>query len=180
VRPDVTTFGKVIGGGLPVGAYGGKREIMEQLSPEGPIYQAGTLSGNPLAMAAGLAVLHRIVDDAGIYDHLETTARRLAEGTARNVSELGLDLYSTHVGSMGTLFFTNRRVTNYSDAKTCDTEMYGRYFHEMLKRGVYLAPSQFEASFISSRHAEDQIDQTLEAQREALTTIEESITTKSG
>ncbi len=180
VKPDLTTLGKVIGGGLPVGAYGGRREIMDHLSPNGPVYQAGTLSGNPLAMAAGLAVLRHIADDAGLYNRLEASGRRLAEGTEKNVSELGLDYYSTHVGSMGTLFFTTEHVANYSDARTCDTETYGRYFHEMLNRGVYLAPSQFEAFFLSVRHGEEEIERTLAAQREALTVIHDDVTTRSG
>ncbi len=171
VTPDLTALGKIIGGGLPVGAFGGKRDLMDQLSPNGPVYQAGTLSGNPLAMAAGLAILRRIVEDTGLYDRLEAAGRRLAEGTAKNLTELGLDYYGTQVGSMGTIFFTSKRVANYNDVQTCDTELYGRYFHEMLNRGIYLAPSQFEAFFVSSRHTEADVDRTLEAQREALSVI---------
>jgi glutamate-1-semialdehyde 2,1-aminomutase len=179
VIADLTTLGKVIGGGLPVGAYGGKREIMEQLSPVGPVYQAGTLSGNPLAMAAGLAALRRIADDDALYDRLESAGRHLADGTVANAAEAGLDVYATQVGSMGTLFFTSHRVVNYSDARTCDTEMYGRYFQEMLNRGVYLAPSQFEAFFLSDRHAATEIDRTLQAQRDALSVIREFASAKS-
>lgn len=175
VAPDLTTFGKIIGGGLPVGAYGGRREIMDELSPDGPVYQAGTLSGNPLAMAAGRAVLRRILDDPGIYDRLEQAGQRLAEGTKENLAELGLEYYSTQVGSMGSLFFTDERVMDYDGAKTSDTALYGQYFHAMLRRGVYLAPSQFEAFFVSAAHGDDEIDQTLSAQREALHEVHEHI-----
>ena len=175
VTPDLTTFGKIIGGGLPVGAYGGRREIMDELSPDGPVYQAGTLSGNPLAMAAGRAVLQRLFDDPTIFHHLEQAGRTLADGTRKNLEELGLELYSTQVGSMGSLFFTDERVMDYEGAKKSDTDLYGKYFHAMLRRGVYLAPSQFEAFFISTAHGNDEIEQTLSAQREALQEIHEHI-----
>lgn len=168
VLPDLTTLGKVIGGGLPVGAYGGRREIMDHLSPTGPVYQAGTLSGNPLAMAAGNAVLKRIQEESDLFDRLEETGRLLEEGTKRTLDELGLDYYTTRVGSMGSLFFTSDRVTDYASARTSDTERYGRYFHAMLRRGIYLAPSQFEAFFFSTEHGMEEVDRTLEAQREAL------------
>ena len=171
VRPDLTTLGKIIGGGLPVGAYGGKREIMDYLSPRGPVYQAGTLSGNPLAMAAGHAVLRRLAQRSDVYERLELTGRRLEEGTRKNLEDLGLNYYTTRVGSMGCLFFSNDPVVNYEQAKACDTVLFGRYFHEMLKRGIYLAPSQFEAFFVSAAHGEAEIDRTLEAQREALAAV---------
>lgn len=173
VVPDLTTLGKIIGGGLPVGAYGGRRDIMERLSPVGPVYQAGTLSGNPLAMAAGRAVLRKLADQPELYDGLERAGRRLAEGTRRNLDDLGLDYYTTQVGSMGCLFFSNDPVVNYDKAKACDTELFGRYFHEMLKRGVYLAPSQFEAFFVSTTHGEAEIERTLKAQKEALVVVHE-------
>lgn len=171
VIPDLTTLGKIIGGGLPVGAYGGRRDIMEQLSPVGPVYQAGTLSGNPLAMAAGHAVLRRLADQPDLYERLERAGRRLAEGTKRNLEELGLGYCTTQVGSMGCLFFSNEPVVNYDRAKACDTDLFGQYFHEMLKRGIYLAPSQFEAFFVSSAHGGAEIERTLEAQREALAVV---------
>ncbi|MEX1054551.1 MAG: aminotransferase class III-fold pyridoxal phosphate-dependent enzyme, partial [Rhodothermales bacterium] len=171
VTPDLTTLGKVIGGGLPVGAYGGRREIMERLSPAGPIYQAGTLSGNPLAMAAGLTVLRRIAKHPEVYDRLEKTGSTLEEGTRRNLNEVGLDFTTTRVGSMGCLFFTDGRVADYAGAKRSDTALFARYFHAMLERGIYLAPSQFEAFFVSTRHGVAEIEQTLAAQREALREI---------
>src|SRR5690606_21361948 len=168
VTPDLTTLGKIVGGGLPVGAYGGRRELMDQLSPDGPVYQAGTLSGNPIAMAAGFAVLKRLRNESDIYDRLERSSRRLADGTQKSLAELGLDYYVTQVGSMGTLFFTSDRVMDYGGATSCNTELYARYFHAMLRRGIYLAPSQFEAYFVSAAHGDDEIDRTLEAQRESL------------
>ena len=171
IRPDLTTLGKIIGGGMPVGAYGGRREIMEQLSPQGPVYQAGTLSGNPVAMAAGYAVLRRLVERTELYEALEWTSRRLEVGTRKNLEDLGLNYYTTRVGSMGSLFFSNDPVVNYEQAKACDTVLFGRYFHEMLRRGIYLAPSQFEAFFVSTAHGEAEIDITLEAQREALAVV---------
>lgn len=173
VLPDLTTLGKVIGGGLPVGAYGGRREIMDHLSPTGPVYQAGTLSGNPLAMAAGNAVLKRLQQESDLFDRLEETGRLLEEGTKRTLDELGLDYYTTRVGSMGSLFFTSDRVTDYTSARTSDTERYGRYFHAMLRRGIYLAPSQFEAFFFSTEHGMEEVDRTLQAQREALEEVAE-------
>ncbi|MEX0820930.1 MAG: glutamate-1-semialdehyde 2,1-aminomutase [Rhodothermales bacterium] len=174
VFPDLTTLGKVIGGGLPVGAYGGRKEIMDHLSPTGPVYQAGTLSGNPLAMAAGNAVLKRLQEESGLFERLEETGRLLEEGTKRTLEELGLDYYTTRVGSMGSLFFTSERVTDYESARTSDTERYGRYFHAMLRRGVYLAPSQFEAFFFSTEHGKEEVDRTLQVQREALEEIHET------
>jgi glutamate-1-semialdehyde 2,1-aminomutase len=168
VRPDLTTLGKIIGGGLPVGAYGGRKEIMDYVSPSGPVYQAGTLSGNPIAMNAGHAMLRRILDDPGVYDRLERYSAALEDGTRRNLSDLGLDLQVTRVGSMHGLFFTGSEVTDYQSARSCDTAAFGRYFHAMLDRGIYLAPSQFEAYFVSASHGEEELERTLEAQRGAL------------
>ncbi len=168
VRPDLTTLGKVIGGGLPVGAYGGRREIMDFVSPVGPVYQAGTLSGNPLAMRAGYAVLRHIADTPDLYERLEAFGRALEEGTRANLDALGLGYHTTRVGSMGCLFFTEEKVIDYDTARRCDTAAYARYFHAMLREGVYLAPSQFEAFFFSTRHGEAELEKTLRAQRGAL------------
>ena len=180
VMPDLTTLGKVIGGGLPVGAYGGRRDIMKHLSPAGPVYQAGTLSGNPLAMAAGRAMLRRILEHPELYEQLERSSSRLEEGTRKNLAALGLDYCLTRVGSMASLFFTTERVRDYASAKTSDTAAYARYFHAMLKRGIYLAPSQFEAFFVSTRHGEEEIEETLRAQREALEEMHEQIASRAG
>jgi glutamate-1-semialdehyde 2,1-aminomutase len=168
VTPDLTTLGKIIGGGLPVGAYGGKREIMEMVAPSGPMYQAGTLSGNPLAMAAGFETLTLLREDPKFYGRLEEKSRRLADGIARNIQSLGLPVTQNRVGSMSTLYFTPERVIDYATARTADTERFGVYFREMLDRGVYLAPSQFEAAFVSMVHTDDDIDRTIEANRNAL------------
>ncbi len=168
VTPDLTTLGKIIGGGLPVGAYGGRREIMDYVSPSGPVYQAGTLSGNPLAMHAGYAVLRRIADDRSVYDRLDRYGEVLAQGTRRNLDDLGLGLVQTRVGSMGCLFFTDEPVTDFASAQRSDAHRYGRYFHAMLEEGVYLAPSQFEAFFFSATHGADDLATTLNAQRRAL------------
>ena len=171
VRPDLTTLGKIIGGGLPVGAYGGRRDIMEFVSPSGPVYQAGTLSGNPLAMHAGYTVLRRIADHPEVYDQLEAYGAALEEGTKENLRAVGVDAYQTRVGSMAGLFFTAERVTDYQSALTCDTARYARFFHAMLDEGVYLAPSQFEAFFFSTAHGEAELEHTLRAQRRALERI---------
>jgi len=168
VLPDLTTLGKVIGGGLPVGAYGGRREIMEYVAPKGPVYQAGTLSGNPLAMAAGYAVLRKIADTPDLYERLERFGAALEEGIRENLKGLGLDLYFTRVGAMATLFFTSKRVVDYETARRCDTRRFARYFHAMLEEGIYLPPSQFEAFFFSTAHGERELEQTLSAQRRAL------------
>ncbi len=168
VLPDLTTLGKVIGGGLPVGAYGGRREIMEYVAPKGSVYQAGTLSGNPLAMAAGYAVLRKIADTPDLYERLERFGAALEEGVRENLKGLGLDLYFTRVGAMATLFFTPERVVDYETARRCDTRRFARYFHAMLEEGVYLPPSQFEAFFFSTAHGERELEQTLSAQRRAL------------
>jgi glutamate-1-semialdehyde 2,1-aminomutase len=168
VRPDLTTLGKVIGGGLPVGAYGGRAELLSLIAPEGPVYQAGTLSGNPLAMAAGLAQLRAIEADPGLYDRLERLGALLEEGLLGVIASGGRPCRVARVGSMWTLFFSAREVTDWDVASRCDTARFGRFFHAMLERGVSLAPSQFEANFISTAHTEDDVAATLDAAREAL------------
>lgn len=170
ITPDITTLGKIIGGGLPVGAYGGSREIMNHVAPAGPIYQAGTLSGNPLSMTAGLVTLRRLRDRA-VYDRLENSSRRLCDGLARAAHDSGITTVTNRVGSMWTSFFTNEPVVDWNSANKCDREMYGRFFHAMLQEGVYLAPSQFEAAFVSLAHTDDIIEQTIEAARRAFTKI---------
>lgn len=172
VVPDLTCLGKIIGGGLPVGAFGGRREIMDHVSPAGPVYQAGTLSGNPLAMRGGHAILSKIADETDrIYGELEDYAEALRRGTQENLDALGLD-YTTHqVGAMGSLFFTDQQVIDQKTAKTSDTERYAAYFHAMLEEGIYLPPSQFEAVFFGTSHGEAELDDTLAAQRRALERI---------
>ncbi|MFZ5814864.1 MAG: glutamate-1-semialdehyde 2,1-aminomutase [Bacillota bacterium] len=167
IDPDLTTFGKVIGGGLPVGAYGGKRKIMEMVAPAGPMYQAGTLSGNPLAMTAGLKMLE-VLSRPGNFERVVALTDRLVAGLNGNLERLGLPYRAKSIGTMFGLFFTDREVHNYDDALTSDTKLYSRYFHGMLKRGVYLAPSQFEAGFMSLAHTEADIDATVAAAYEAL------------
>ena len=170
VTPDLTMLGKVIGGGLPVAAYGGSRQIMEQVAPAGPIYQAGTLSGNPLAMAAGLVTL-RILSGGEVYDRLEEKGARLAEGLVEAAREAGVPAYGTRVGSMSCLYFQEGPVHDYDSAKRSDTERYARWFHGMLAEGIYFAPSQFEAAFLGTAHADDDIDRTIEAARRVLKTL---------
>jgi len=171
VRPDLTTFGKIIGGGLPVGAFGGKREIMEQIAPVGPVYQAGTLSGNPLAMTAGFAALSRIKENPEVYDELEEKASYLADGFKNNLNELGKNYHLTRIGSMMCMFFTEEEVVDFKTAVKSDTGLYGKYFREMLIRGIYLAPAQFEALFVSTAHGKDDLDKTIKAHYEALKTV---------
>jgi glutamate-1-semialdehyde 2,1-aminomutase len=168
VMPDITTLGKIIGGGLPVGAYCGRREIMEKVAPLGPVYQAGTLSGNPVAMAAGLAMLRYLKNHPQVYAELEEAGKYLAEGMRQCDSELGLNHYITQKGSMLTYFFTQKEVRNFEDAKTCDLNRFGSYFREMLKEGVYLPPSQFESLFFATSLTRDLQDQFLSAHRRAL------------
>ncbi len=167
VTPDMTCLGKIIGGGLPVGAYGGRRDIMEMMAPAGPVYQAGTLSGNPLATSAGIQML-KALQRPGVYEELERKAARLAEGLAQAAQAAGVPVTSNRVGSMLTTFFTAGPVTDYSSARKADTAFYARYFHELLERGVYIAPSQFEAGFVSTAHSDDDIEDTLAAAREAM------------
>lgn len=166
VRPDLTCLGKVIGGGLPVGAYGGREEIMNELSPLGSVYQAGTLSGNPLAMTAGIATL-REIRKTGFYDALEKKSRLLAEGLAKAAGAVRCPVRLNRVGSMLGLFFTTKKVVDYSSAKSTDTEQYSRFFHAMLESGVYLPPSAFETIFVSSAHTKSDISRTIEAARRA-------------
>jgi glutamate-1-semialdehyde 2,1-aminomutase len=158
VTPDLTILGKILGGGLPLAAFGGRADVMERLAPSGPVYQAGTLSGNPLATAAGLAVLRRLRDDA-VYERLEQKGARL---------EAGLSGFGRvrRVGAMLTLFMTDRGVRNFDDAQACDTERYGALFRHLLERGIYVAPSQFEAMFVSLAHSDEDIDRTIEAARD--------------
>lgn len=170
IDPDLTCLGKVIGGGLPVAAYGGKRKYMEQVAPSGPIYQAGTLSGNPLAMAAGLATL-QLLQDEGVYDELERKTTRLAEGLKSIAQECELPVWVNSVGAMFSAFFTNQPVLDFKSACTSDVELFAAYFRGMLERGVYLAPSQFEAVFLSTAHSDADIDYTLEQAREVLKSL---------
>ena len=163
VTPDLTTFGKVIGGGLPVGAYGGRKEIMELIAPAGPVYQAGTLSGNPLAMAAGIETLRIIDEDPEFYAKLDRSGARLEEGIRGVLQSKGRNLTLNRVGSMFTLFFTEQPVTDFTSAKTSDTSAFAKYFNSMLEQGVYLPPSQFEACFISAAHSEQDIADTIKA-----------------
>ncbi|PTX59376.1 glutamate-1-semialdehyde 2,1-aminomutase [Melghirimyces profundicolus] len=167
VKPDLTTMGKVIGGGMPVGAYGGSREIMDLVAPTGPVYQAGTLSGNPIAMAAGYATLTEL-KKPGTYEQLEERAARLEEGLSQNAEEAGIPYHINRVGSMVCLFFTGEKVIRYEQAKTADTAMFARYFRRMMEQGISIPPSQFEGMFVSTAHTEEDIERTIEANRNAL------------
>lgn len=171
VTPDMTTLGKIIGGGMPVGAYGGKKEIMEHVSPAGPVYQAGTLSGNPIAMAAGLTMLNYLNDHAEVYSQLNSIGEKIATGIKETVSSLGLNYTVNHLGSMYSLFFTGEEVYDFGTAKHADTALFGKYFQAMLKRGIYLAPSQFESLFLSTALTDDLIKNILDANKEALKEI---------
>ncbi len=162
VTPDMTTLGKIIGGGLPVGAFGGTREIMEKLSPSGGVYQAGTLSGNPLAMSAGIATLN-ILKQPGFYASLEEKSRAVAEGISKAARNAGYPIYSTRVGSMFCAFFNKNEVYDWPTASQCDTKAFAKYFLAMLEEGVYLAPSQFETAFVSAAHTEKDIEKTITA-----------------
>ena len=168
IEPDMTTFGKIIGGGLPVGAYGGRKDIMEMVAPSGPVYQAGTLSGNPLAMTAGYETLKVIQNDKNFYKKLNKKSKMLYEGITDNMKLLGLDFTLNSCGSMFTLFFTKSKVTDYNSAKTSDTSLFALYFNEMLKSGIYITPSQFEANFVSAEHTGQDIEQTIKANYKAL------------
>ncbi len=170
VIPDITTLGKIIGGGLPVGAYGGKSDIMDYLAPNGPVYQAGTLSGNPLAMSAGLSVLNRL--DEKLFDRLELISKKIHEGFLQNINETGTNAIINRAGSMMTMFFTNnKKVENYNDAVTCDLEKYAKYFKSMLDQGIYLPPSQFECMFISSVYSENDIKKIIQSNKKSLVSI---------
>ncbi len=169
VQPDMTTFGKIIGGGMPVGAYGGKREIMSQVSPVGPVYQAGTLSGNPVAMAAGLAQLRLLKEDDGLYQRLNRTGDRFFAELDRILNDAGVPHRLNHIGSLGCVFFNDGSpVEDYESAQLCDTTRYTRYFKAMLESGIYLAPSQFEAMFLSLAHSEEDLEATLSAVRKLI------------
>jgi glutamate-1-semialdehyde 2,1-aminomutase len=168
VRPDLTTLGKIIGGGLPVGAYGGRRDLMERVSPSGPIYQAGTLSGNPLAMAAGLATLDVILGEAGFYERLEALGAALEAGLSQAIARVGAACTVARVGSMWTLFFAPDRVDDWTGAARADTTRFARFFQAMLARGIFLAPSQFEANFISAAHSPADVEATVRAAGDAL------------
>jgi len=170
ITPDLTTLGKVIGGGLPVGAYGGKREIMEYVAPAGPVYQAGTLSGNPLAMVAGLTTLKEL-GKPGVYEALEQKGAFLEEQFRKNAEEAGIPCQINRVGSMMSVFFTDVPVVNFATAKTSDTKRFAKYFQKLLDEGVFIAPSQFEGMFISLAHTEDDLAQTVEAQRRVLKSL---------
>lgn len=171
IRPDLTTLGKVIGGGMPVGAFGGRREIMERIAPLGPVYQAGTLSGNPIAMAAGLKTLE-LISEPGFYETLGERTRQLADGLRRRAAAAGVGLTTNQAGGMFGIFFTHaERVTNYAQATACDQARFRAFFHAMLARGVYLAPSAFEAGFVSAAHGETEIAATLDAAKEAFAAI---------
>lgn len=162
VRPDLSTFGKIIGAGMPVGAYGGRREIMQMVSPVGPVYQAGTLSGNPVAMAAGLAQLHYLNEHPEVYEHIAALGKRLCDG----LREAAPGCTVNGLGSLGCLFFTGGPVTGYSSARSSDTQAFGRYFLHMLEKGIYLAPAQFEAVFLSDAHTDADIDYFVDAAAE--------------
>ena len=167
VTPDMTCLGKIIGGGLPVGAYGGKRDIMRCVAPEGDVYQAGTLSGNPLAVTAGITTLKRLAEP-GVYAQLENAAAALADGLAAATQKHGIDAWHSRVGSMLMLYFTPETVTDADGARTADTERFQQYFWGLVERGVYVAPSQFEAGFVSLVHSEDDINKTVQAATQAL------------
>jgi glutamate-1-semialdehyde 2,1-aminomutase len=168
IRPDLVTYGKIIGAGMPVGAYGGRKEIMQMVAPLGAVYQAGTLSGNPVAMAAGLAQLTYLKEHPEVYTTLEKNGELLYGGMEKILKEKGLSWKVNHISSLGSLFFTDQEVGNYADAKTADTAAFARYFKAMLTKGIHLAPSQFEAMFLSTAHTEEVIAQTLEIIRSIL------------
>jgi glutamate-1-semialdehyde 2,1-aminomutase len=171
VTPDMTTLGKIIGGGMPVGAYGGKKEIMEFVSPAGPVYQAGTLSGNPIAMAAGLTMLHYLDEHSEVYSTLNEIGSKIASGIKATVEKLGYNFTVNHLGSMYSLFFTDQAVYDFASAKLSDTALFGKYFQAMLKRGIYLAPSQFESLFLSTSLNDELIGKIIQANEESLKEI---------
>jgi glutamate-1-semialdehyde 2,1-aminomutase len=170
ITPDITTLGKIIGGGLPVGAYGGSRDIMNNIAPAGPVYQAGTLSGNPLSMTAGLVTLRRLRDKS-VYEQLESSTKKLCDGLAAAATDAGVTTVTNRVGSMWTGFFTGEPVVDWDSANKCDRQLYGKFFHAMLNEGVYLAPSQFEAAFVSVVHTDEVINQTLDAAKKSFRQI---------
>jgi len=167
IRPDLTCFGKVIGGGLPVAAYGGKKEIMSQIAPQGSIYQAGTLSGNPIAMAAGIATLKQL-QKPGVYEALNERSKRLITGLGQAANKASVAARVGHVGSMMGMFFTDRNVANFDDAKTCDLELFSKFYQGMRQHGIYIAPSQFEVLFLSTAHSNEHVDATIDAAQQVL------------
>ncbi len=172
IEPDLTTFGKIIGGGLPVGAYGGRNEIMDKLAPDGPVYQAGTLSGNPLAMAAGCVMLNTLKNNPSIYEEMERKAAKLEAGIKANLQATGVSGVVNRLGSMMTLFFTDLpEVKSFADAMTSDTGKYASYFKKSLESGIYLAPSQFESLFVSAAHTDEDIDTIIAANKAALQSL---------
>ncbi|MDH4089130.1 MAG: glutamate-1-semialdehyde 2,1-aminomutase [Cyclobacteriaceae bacterium] len=171
VIPDMTTLGKIIGGGLPVGAYGGKKEIMDFVSPVGPVYQAGTLSGNPLAMAAGLSMLRYLRQNPSVYDEINSSTSSLVDGIQQQLHQAGLNFTLNQVGSMFTLFFTDKEVVDYVTAKTADAKRFAAYFQTMLHEGIYLPPSQYEAIFVSAAINDQIIDRVLTASKKALKSV---------
>ena len=171
ITPDLSTFGKIIGGGLPVGAFGGKMEIMDKIAPVGPIYQAGTLSGNPLAMSAGFAALNHIKNNPNIYEELEKKSDYLAKGFAKNLDKIGKKYAMNRIGSMMCMFFVEEEVKDFQSAVKSDTNLYGKYFHKMLDNGIYLAPAQFEALFVSTAHSMEDLDKTISAHYNSLIEI---------
>ena len=173
IFPDVTCLGKIIGGGLPVGAYGGKREIMEHIAPQGPVYQAGTLSGNPLAMAAGIATLTQLMEP-GFYETLDEKGDHLATGLEKAAENAGIDVMGARIGSMLGLFFNEKSVLNFDDAKASNLEMFSAFYNGMLQKGVYLAPSQFEVLFVSAAHNREHIDATIKAAEEVMDGLKHS------
>jgi glutamate-1-semialdehyde 2,1-aminomutase len=174
IKPDLTTLGKIIGGGLPVGAYGGRADIMEMIAPEGPVYQAGTLSGNPLATTAGLAMLGIIQSNPQVYQRLESKGKRLAEAIRQQIDSLQIKASVNQIGSMFTLFFTDKKVENFNDAKTSDLIKFGQYFRGMLNRGIYLPPSQFESWFLSDSIGEVELEKIISASWDTLTSMQNS------
>jgi glutamate-1-semialdehyde 2,1-aminomutase len=168
VKPDLTTLGKIIGGGMPVGAYGGKKEIMDFVSPQGPVYQAGTLSGNPIAMSAGLMILHYLNDHDEVYEQIEASGQYLAKELAKVNAALGKNYTINQVGSMISIFFTDQPVNDFEGAKSCDTEMFGKYFQGMLNEGVYLPPAQFESWFLSTSLSAEDLDHIVKSHEKVL------------
>lgn len=170
ITPDLTCLGKIIGGGFPVGAFGGKKEIMQHLAPVGPVYQAGTLSGNPVAMAAGLATL-KILAQGAVYDELERKSAKLSEGLKKAAADADISVYCTRVDSVSCMFFNGSKIADYKTAKNSNTERYALYFKNMLERGIYLAPSQFEACFVSAAHSDEDIERTIETAATSLNNL---------
>jgi glutamate-1-semialdehyde 2,1-aminomutase len=171
IRPDLTTLGKIVGGGMPVGAFGGRRDVMEHIAPLGPVYQAGTLSGNPVAMAAGLATLEGICEP-GFHDRLAETTRQLVEGLTHEARSASIAFSTNQVCGMFGLFFTDKAPVRYfREVMACDVERFKRFFHSMLDQGIYLAPSAFEAGFVSAAHTRQDLDATFQAARQAFQSL---------